>query len=167
MRDTTTKIHELKPETKATQPAASLDDVLQELQTWRANKPTPSTAIPDELWRKIFALEKTCPSGKIRGLLGISTKQYHSKYQQFFAHISTKENPTSPQPSIDLCQVKTAASKIATYQALKIPASNTIVAEFCRADGSIMKIHSTSESFACLINAFFEDTKSVATNVQT
>jgi len=160
------KIHELKPKTKATQPAASLDEVLQEVQTWRANKPTPSSAIPDELWRKIFALEETCPGAKVRGLLSISTKQYNSKYQQFFSHISTKENPTSPQPTINLCQVKTAASKTAAYQPLKIPASNTIVAEFYRADGSIMKIHSTSESFSCLIKAFFEDIKNVADHVQ-
>ena len=166
MSDTTHNIHSLLPKIKTKQSSISLDEVLQQLQTWRANKPTPNAAIPDELWRKIFALEKVYPGANIRGLLGISTKQYNSKYQQFFSHISTEEKPASPKPHIDLCQVKTPASTTSVYQPLKIPASNTVVAEFYRADGGIMKIHSTSESFACLIQTFFEDIKNVADHVQ-
>jgi hypothetical protein len=34
-------------------------------------------------------------------------------------------------------------------------ATNTLIVEFCRADGKIMKIHTTTESFSALMKAFF------------
>jgi len=166
--DTTNNIHRL--------PTASIDDVLKEIEDWRVKKPNASTAIPDTLWQKIFALAKTHTASKIRSLLGISTKQYNTKYEQMFAHAKADKEQCSnqtPADLIDLCQVKTSPlpppprSATSPYKSLKIPASNTIVAEFYRSDGRIMKIHSTSESFSCLIQAFFQDLKNVADHVQT
>ena len=95
MRDPTLdKIYTQPPQdklTSTTQPKASLDGVLQELETWRSSKPNPSTPIPDDLWHKIFELAKIHTGAKIRSLLGISTKQYNSKYEQFFSHVSTED----------------------------------------------------------------------------
>ncbi|NRA88697.1 MAG: hypothetical protein HRU28_15210 [Rhizobiales bacterium] len=160
------KIYTLPPKgklTSTTPPKVSLDEVLVELENWRANKPSPTASIPDSLWHKIFALAKIHTETKIRSLLSISTKQYNSKYAQLF---SPKATSTASNAKIDLCQIKTPAPEKAVYQPLKIPASNTIVAEFYRPDGCIMKIHTTTESFSSLINAFFEAVKDVTVNVQ-
>jgi len=59
-------------------------------------KPNASAAIPDELWRKIFTLAKTHTASKIRSLLGISTKQYNSKYEQMLAHTNTDKEQCRP-----------------------------------------------------------------------
>jgi len=165
-KDTTNNIHTLAP--------VSLDAVLEEIAHWRENKPTPSAAMPDSLWCKIFTLAKTHQASKIRVLLGISTKQYNSKYEQIFTHAAADKKQYSEQAQtapIDFHQVKTSLSPspslTSLYKPLKIPDPNTIIAEFCHADGRIMKIHSTSESFHQLIHAFFQDMKSAADNVKT
>ena len=167
--DTPKNVHTL-PKNKNTPPTASLDDVLKEIGDWRANKPNASTAIPDPLWRKIFALETTLTASKIRVLLGISTKQYNSKYEQIFttANADKKQCPKQPQAElVDLCQVKKPqpSSSTSMYKPQKIPATNTIIAEFLHADGRIMKIHSTSDSVLQLIQAFFKDIINAADHI--
>jgi hypothetical protein len=56
-------------------------------------------------------------------------------------------------PHIDFCEAKEAP--LNHYKPARIPATNTLVVEFCRADGRIMKIHTTTDSFAELMKAFF------------
>lgn len=163
-KETSNNIHTL--------PVASLDEALKEIEDWRANKPNARASIPDALWRKIFALAKTHTAGKIRNLLGISPTQYNRKYANIFSNVTADKKQSSEQTQtvpIDFCKVSASSSPSATsmYKPLKIPASNTIVAEFYHADGRIMKIHSTSESFSCLIQAFFQDLKNAADHLQT
>ena len=145
-------------------PTASIDGVLKELENWRADKPNVSTIIPDALWRKIFALETTLAASKIRTLLKISTKQYTRKHKQLSTHATAGKKQSSGQKQADiveLCQVKTSPppqpSSTSMYKPLKIPSTNTLIAEFRHADGRIMKIHSTSDSVEQLIQAFFKD----------
>jgi len=57
--------------------------------------------------------------------------------------------------------------KIQLISSKKAPASNTVVAEFIRADDNrVMKIYSTSETIPCLITTFFENIKSMASEVK-
>ena len=114
--DTPKNVHTL-PKNKHTPARASLDEVLKEIEDWRASKPNASTAIPDLLWRKIFALETTLTASKIRALLGISTKQYNSKYEQIFtpANADKKQNSEQKRADIvDLCQVNPPPPLVAT-----------------------------------------------------
>lgn len=148
-------------------PTVSIDRVLKELENWRVGKPNASTTIPDGLWRKIFALETTLPASKIRTLLKISAKQYIRKHAKLSTHATADKKQNSGQKQadiVDLCQVKTSASM---YKPLKIPATNTIIAEFRHADGRIMKIHSTSDGVEQLIRAFFQDLINAADNLPT
>ena len=172
-KETTKNVHTLPLKNKNT-PSTSIEEVLKEIENWRANKPHVSTAMPDALWRKIFTLAQTYTASKLRALLGINTKQYNSKYEQIFTSAGTdKKHSSTPAPQanlIDFCQVNTSStggSSASMYKPLKIPSSNTIIAEFYHADGRIMKIHSTCESVHRLIQAFFQDLKNVAVNIQT
>lgn len=172
-KDTPKNVHTLA-KNKHTPVTASLDEVLTAIEDWRANKPNASTAIPDPLWCKIFTLAKTHTASKIRALLGISTKQYNSKYEQFFTHPTADKKQSSEQKQadiIDLCQIKTSPppqpTSASMYKPLKIPATNTIIAEFRHADGRIMKIHSTSDSALQLIQAFFQDLTNAPDHVKT
>ena len=126
----------------------SLDNVLDEMERWRANKdPHKPTSIPDELWHKIFMLAKQYPPSKIRVLFGISNQQYQRKFKQLF--------PKEIYPEfseVDLCEVNTP-SVVSPHD---IPATNTVIVEFIRKDGQIMRIHTTTHHFQKLIQAFFE-----------
>ena len=130
----------------------SIDSILKEMEAWRASKksgydPTP---IPEELWHKIFSLGKVHSLTKIKALFGISSSQYNKKYAQLYP--DTPQKIDDALASIDFCEVK---PKESIYQPLNIPATNTVIVEFCRGDGKIMKIHTTTHSFKDLIQGFF------------
>lgn len=135
-------------------PTPQLDTVLKEMAVWRENKVIhKQTAIPDELWRKILSLGNYHGATKIRSLFGISSKQYESKQQQIAGTIS-QPNTTH----VEFCQVAATPPQPA-YKPEAIPTinANTVtVVEFCRHDGNIMKIHTTTQHFKTIIQSFFE-----------
>jgi hypothetical protein len=139
------------------QPPLSLDAVLQELQHWRDNREIhKETSIPEALWKKIFSLAKTHSPVKIRGLFGISSQQYQNKFNQYFP---PPDKATSTQPAdnvpVQFCQAEVNPKPPPLYQPLKIPATNTLVVEFCRSDGQVMRIHATHECLATIMPLFF------------
>jgi hypothetical protein len=126
----------------------SLDVVLEEMHRWRQNKdPLKQKTIPDELWHKIFKLAKHYPPAKIRVLFAVSNSQYQKKFKQLYPNEVADESS-----EVDLCEVKTQSS---VYRSFNIPASNTVIIEFIRQDGPIMRIHTTTDHFQQLIQAFF------------
>lgn len=140
----------------------TLDEVVNELQTWRNQKPNRNTAIPDELWRKIFQLTAVLSPLKIKALLGISNAQYAKKYEEFYS--TSAENASTPpiikttqpeQPKVAFCEVKTTTEPL--YRPTSSLATHTIVVEFHRSDGQLMKIHTTNENFETLIRLFYEN----------
>jgi len=149
----------------------SIDDVLQQLNQWRRQKAHPSEPIPDRLWRLIFELATHYGASQIRRLCAISNKQYKSKYQAFYPEANSasattakhtlKKAPTTGQSSSQkppaddpFCEVN-IKTKQPVFEALHIP-TNTVIAEFVRPDGYVMKIHCLSERFLELINAFYQ-----------
>ena len=104
--------------TQTSQPI-TFDEVFTLIEHWRENKNAyEGTAIPDDIWLKIFELEN---SGKytaiqIRRLIGLSTQQYKNKQGQLLKPAglssnpqksvskadSTPNNPASQQP--DFCE---------------------------------------------------------------
>lgn len=138
----------------------SLEAVLQQLEQWRATKdPHKKISIPDDLWHKIFKLAKLHSPTKIRGLFGISTTQYNKKYEQLYPTQNAKQpvNKTALE-NINFYEVKPRSSKPMDLEPY-VPETTTIIVEFCRADGKIMKIHTATNNFNDLINAFYAGEK--------
>ncbi len=131
----------------------TMDEVFTELQQWRSSKKNVNATIPDSLWEKIFQLADIYSAAKIKALLGIGNSQYSRKSAQFRPKTPSKPSGQTQTTPADFCEVKTSKP---VYQPLKIPATHTIVVEFRRSDGQIMKIHTTSENFKTLIALFFE-----------
>ncbi len=141
----------------------SIDDVLQQLNEWRHQKAHLNEPIPDRLWHLVFELATQYGASQIRRLCSISNKQYKSKYQAFYpetdsAAVSTlKKAPTArkkPPADDPFCEVN-LTTKHPVFDALHIP-TNTVIAEFVRPDGYVMKIHCLSERFLELVNAFYQ-----------
>lgn len=131
----------------------TMDEVFTELQQWRSSKKNVNASIPDSLWEKIFQLADTYSASKIKALMGINSSQYSRKSEQFRPKTLSKPSGQTQTTSADFCEVKTGKP---VYKPLKFPATHTIVVEFRRSDGQIMKLHTTSENFKTLITLFFE-----------
>lgn len=129
----------------------TLDDVVQSMSAWRANKSTRGTQIPDDIWESIFALVEKYPDLPVCNVLGVTKMQFQRKMDELQ---SSMVPPTQPPkiPAMDFCEVREASP---SYKPARIPATNTLIVEFCRSDGRIMKIHTTTDSFAELMKAFF------------
>jgi hypothetical protein len=151
------------------QPPLSIDAVLQELQHWRDNREIhKEISIPEALWKKIFSLAQTHPPAKIRGLFGISSQQYQNKFNQYFPppDVAASSKAADNDP-IQFCQAEVNSKPPPLYQPLKIPTTNTLVVEFCRADGQLMRIHATHECLATLMPLFFNGDTHARHHTQT
>lgn len=136
-------------------PALTLKDVLQEFEQWRTAKVNPAEPIPDALWRKIFVLAETIAPAKLRAIFGMSNAQYQKKFHELYPAADDALASSPPvSPSLAFCEVK---ARPPFYQPQKLPTTPTLVVEFCRADGHIMKIHTTTDSFKTLISLFFAE----------
>jgi hypothetical protein len=141
------------PRTSNQPPNITLDDLVMEVNDWRANKRSRNERIPEYIWQKVFALLKKFPDSTICAALGIpkaklNQEREERKYVKTVELVLTDEPESSP---VDFCE----AEEEALYKPARIPATNTLIVEFCRADGRIMKIHTTTDSFAELMKAFF------------
>jgi hypothetical protein len=139
----------------------TLDEVLQAVNNWRANKLARNEPMPSHIWQDIFTLLNKFSEATICAALDIPKAQLRHKLEEshppsLSASLSAKP---APPPKIDFCEVKQTPLPITApaslYKPAKIPATHTLVVEFCRADGRIMKIHTTTESFSDLMKAFF------------
>jgi hypothetical protein len=141
----------LFPNNNSQQFDPKLLSVLEEFSMWRANKKKPAEPIPNQLWEKIFALEEICPSAQLRRLFNISIGQYHKKFAELRPSDTATPKETKMPPQ-QLCQV---TIKKNPYEQAPLPSAKTLVVEFCRSDGRIMKIHTTQDSIPTLMNTFF------------
>lgn len=147
------------------QPSLSFDAVFQELQQWRDNKPIhKENSIPEALWKKIFSLAKTHSPTKIRSLFGISSQQYQHKFNQYGTPPDAAAKAPDASP-VQFCEVNSKPPPL--YQPLKIPATNTLVVEFCRSDGQVMRIHATHDCLATVMQLFFNGDAHARHHTQT
>jgi hypothetical protein len=137
-------------------PATTLQDVLQEFEQWRATKSNPGEPIPDPLWRNIFTLANTISPAKLRAIFGMSNAQYQRKFHELTpdANGALAQSPPASPPPLAFCEAKVRQP---FYQPQKLPSTPTMVVEFCRADGQLMKIHTTTDSFKALLSLFFAE----------
>jgi len=103
----------------------------------------------------------------MRALLGISSKQYRNKYEQFHGVPSATKLSASPdtatKETVKLCQINRTSS---VPQREALPTINTIVVECCRPDGQTLKIHTTNESINGVIKAFYTGLYDATDNAQ-
>lgn len=129
----------------------TLDNVSIEVEGWRKNKASKKDAMPDTLWRKIFHLSQKHDIKVLCTLFKVSNKQYHHHYQRLVSgpEEATAPAPPATPPPLTLCRVQQP------YEPEGLPAPNDLmVVEFYRQDGSLMKIHTTSEKVSALIDGF-------------
>lgn len=133
----------------------TLDTVLLELETWRSKKTSIGGKMPAELWRKIIFLGEKHGATKVRSLFGLSKAQYEGKLNELNDNTGNRDLP----PNIDFEEIKPQRSPhpAATerYHMPDLPATNTVVVELFRADGKLMKIHSTTHRLKELLDAFY------------
>ncbi len=141
-------ISEFPSQTKPESTVVTLDTVVQSLARWRTTKTMRNEQIPDDIWKNILALEEKFPELPLHSILGITKMQFLRKRDELSSSATRAR-----QPHVDFCEAKEDRSPC--YQPARIPATNTLVVEFCRADGKIMKIHTTTDSFSELMKAFF------------
>lgn len=135
----------------------TLDRVVQLMEEWRANKKNIQEPIPESIWQQVLILLEKFPEPTVRAATGISSTQFRRRLEKRSSSCTTQKKAADIPVNIDFCEVKESNSfqSIPLYKPAKIPATNTLIVEFCRADGRIMKIHTTTDSFAELMKAFF------------
>lgn len=129
----------------------TLEQVVQQVADWRAHKKSVSEPIPESIWQQLFLLEKNkIPAYTLRGATGIGTKQWYRR----FPKRSGTEKPFNP-PRSQTANLRQPLPAGLMREVEKVPAANTLTVEFCRADGRVMKIHSTMANVAEWMAAFF------------
>lgn len=149
-------------EIKNTAPAEQLlAAALNAIEQWRKNKKTNAEAIPDNLCQQIFALEPYYSSMQLRRFFRISGNQYRAKRNKYLSidkktttakHLNVEANHAKLAPP-KLCEIKIKPDN--PYALEPLPSGKTLVVEFCRSDGQIMKIHTTQDSIPTLMHTFF------------
>jgi len=137
----------------------SLENVLKEFEEWRKNKKHSATPIPDQLWHKVFDLAEIYTELKVRAIFGINTQQYSTKYKVLRSSKCAAPEQIAKEDSPELCEIKIkpTTKKKSSYQPQPLPSAKTLVVEFCRADGRVMKIHTTQDSIPTLMKAFYSE----------
>ena len=137
------------------QQTISPDSTLNKLQQWRETKSDhKQTKIPDELWLEIFSLEETFKSSYLRKYFNLASKQYEDKKNNLSLSAAS---PMKSNSSDDyFCEVTPSISQQPIdIKQNYVPITTTVVVEFCRPDGRIMKIHTCTDQFKNIINDFF------------
>jgi len=145
----------------------TLDLVFNELEVWRSKKTNRTTAIPDYLWEKIFELAERISPTKLKAIMGVTHAQYLKKQDELYPLSSNVPDNANTTPNkkidvsdkVDFCQLKTTDS---LYKPLDALATHTIVVEFHRSDGQLMKIHTVNSNFKTLIQLFYENGKNAS-----
>lgn len=135
------------------QVGTSLDELVETFKQWRASKTNPATPIPDALWHPLFALAKRYPVSKLCAFLGINAKQYQRKHEQLHPCQPVQESSVShDKAEVTFCRVDRGKTlpKVAPMTTV-----NTLVVECCRADGQILKIHTTNECIDTVMKGFY------------
>ncbi len=130
----------------------SLTQIFTEIESWRNNKTKGNEKMPDDIWKKIIEIKKTYPDqAKICRMFGITTKQINLKLQEFGDEHFYKDPVKLCQiPKIPVIEAKPTVAKLnKDFSSLA-----TVVVEFCRSDGCLMKIHTTTKSIHELITSF-------------
>jgi hypothetical protein len=139
----------------------SLKTVATQLSDWRSNKQPGGNKIPDAIWHSIFELATEYPRGVICKQLGISGSQLTTNLKRLGQPEHIYSNPAA------LCKVPASIPKnISTPKEMDRPSPlQTLIVEYVRQDGLVMKIHTTNMALLDLIQTFFKANTNAANNI--
>lgn len=138
----------------------SLTAVAAQLSTWRDNRASGNNKIPDLVWDNIFELAKEYPRGVICKQLGISGSQFTKNLKKFGTLEQIYSDPVA------LCQVPASPKDISASKQINVPSPlQTLIVEYVRSDGLVMKIHTTNMALLDLIQTFFKADTNAANHI--
>jgi len=158
-----------------------LSQALIDMQNWRGNKTNKAESIPDKLWQQIFALEGLHTPSQLSAIFKLSHRQYTSNKKRVFETTPSQTKINSEAPVSEFCEAnlidndksapaddfnsesdsdsesppQVALSSPSPYALESLPNAKTLIVEFCRKDGAIMKIHTTQDSIDIVMDNFF------------
>ena len=138
----------------------TLASVAAKIDAWREQKNT-GDKIPDNIWHNIINISNNYPRGVLCSKLRITVSQLKNNSKRLNRYNEVYADP------VELCQVPsiTASTDITNNSSPGlISPLKTLVVEFTRPDGNVMKVHTTNESIAELIQTFFEVQLNAANN---
>lgn len=150
------------PISKPSEETILLCQLLESIETWRANKKIKSEKMPAEIWDKVFVLLEIMPEQRVLASLGITTMQLTAKRHarrlitSHQSSIEKKQEIGAELTSLDVpdfCEAKPAFPL--DYKPAKAFSTSTCVVELYRPDGMLMKIHICTDKFEDLLGAFF------------
>ena len=135
--------------------SATLESLLQDLQTWRKNKSSNKRTIPSEIWEQIFILieQDIMSRAKILKAAGLSTKQFQRAEAEREQAKNAPQKTAKSEETLDFCEVTQHAL---AYKPAEAFTTATSVVELYRPDGMLMKIHICTDRFEELLRAFFK-----------
>ena len=135
----------------------SIDGTLQKLTEWRQTKAThKESCIPESIWQEIIALEQLLSVSALTNMFGITRQQFLGWKEKLSTSKSqTNHQETSSTNITQFCEAKPKPlTKPMQIEKSYTPATTTVIVEFYRADGQMMKIHTCSDQFKNFINDF-------------
>jgi hypothetical protein len=138
----------------------SLKEVAEQLRAWRHNRAPGNNKIPDLIWNNIFELAKEYPRGVICKQFAISGSQFTKNLKKLGSLEQIYSDPVA------LCQVPASPKDISASKQINIPSPlQTLIVEYVRADGLVMKIHTTNMALLDLIQTFFKADTNAANHI--
>lgn len=146
----------------------TLGGVLDEIETWRAQKNSQGEAIPELIWDKFFLLHQHHDVRKLRAVLGISKEQYERKSreraparpivgtddQNSVDQQGTADGVAAEQELVTVCEVKTQLP----YEPQELPKpTDCMVIECHKPDGCVMKFHTTATKLRQVLREFLDE----------
>ncbi len=134
---------------------ATLEGLLQNLQTWRKNKSSNKRTIPSEIWEQVFILieQGIMSRSKVLKAAGLSTKQLQRAEAERKQVKNAPQKTTEPEEKLNFCEITQDAL---AYKPAEAFTTTTSVVELYRPDGMLMKIHICTDRFEELLRAFFK-----------
>ena len=129
-----------------------ITQVFAEIELWRSKKTTRAEKMPNDIWKKVIEIYKQYPEqAQLCRKFGITKNQINTKLQEF----GDEHYYSDPAK---LCQIPKSTTSESNPSVTKLGQNfsslATVVVEFCRSDGCIMKIHTTTKSTHELITSF-------------
>lgn len=137
-----------------------LEQLAAKIESWRQTKKTQNEKIPAAIWDEILAYHSKFPAQvAFHRRMGITATQLKNKLREV-------ENENLFNDPAELCKIpnipkhdpnnNTTPKYSAEHLHLNDDFSSlaTIVVEFCRKDGCLMKIHTTTKNVHEIINSF-------------
>ena len=145
-----------------------LNEALQAIEQWRKTKQSRSASIPPSIWQTIFSLTPHFSDKKLRLLFGLTKKQYEKNRKKFASQADDIPPVAAPSPETDVglefvqvthtavpAQGSAPVEKVAWKNTVDWDKCDTVVLEYVRPDGAVLRVHTQQGTSHGFIARFF------------